>query len=57
LLHGFPQSRHAWRDQLPALARAGYRAVAADQRGYSAGANRAPRLSLTGRQERLGRKN
>ena len=34
LLHGFPQSRHSWREQVPALAAAGYRAVAADQRGY-----------------------
>jgi pimeloyl-ACP methyl ester carboxylesterase len=38
LLHGFPQSRHAWRMQLPALAAAGYRAVAPDQRGYAPGA-------------------
>ncbi|MCA1690802.1 MAG: alpha/beta hydrolase [Actinobacteria bacterium] len=35
LLHGFPQSSYQWRHQLPALARAGYRAVAPDQRGYS----------------------
>jgi pimeloyl-ACP methyl ester carboxylesterase len=38
LLHGFPQSRHAWRRQLPVLAQAGYRAIAIDQRGYSTGA-------------------
>jgi len=38
LLHGFPQSRHSWREQLPALADAGYFAVAPDQRGYSPGA-------------------
>ena len=37
LLHGFPQSRHTWRDQLPALGAAGYRAVAPDGRGYSPG--------------------
>ncbi len=37
LLHGFPQSRHSWREQVPALGAAGYRAVAPDQRGYSAG--------------------
>jgi len=37
-LHGYPQTRHTWRDQLPALAAAGYRAVAVDQRGYSPGA-------------------
>src|SRR5262249_19677572 len=38
LLHGFPQNRHMWRHQLRALAAAGFRAVAPDQRGYSAGA-------------------
>ncbi len=38
LLHGFPQTRHTWRAELPALAAAGYRACAPDQRGYSAGA-------------------
>src|SRR5438309_4616266 len=35
LLHGFPETSHEWRAQLPALAQAGYRAVAPDQRGYS----------------------
>ncbi len=38
LLHGFPQSRHAWRLQLPVLGAAGFRAIAPDQRGYSPGA-------------------
>ncbi|ATQ43522.1 alpha/beta fold hydrolase [Caulobacter mirabilis] len=33
-LHGFPESRHSWRHQLPLLAEAGWRAVAPDQRGY-----------------------
>jgi pimeloyl-ACP methyl ester carboxylesterase len=42
LLHGFPQTRHTWRAQVPALAAAGYRAVAPDQRGYSAGARPDP---------------
>jgi pimeloyl-ACP methyl ester carboxylesterase len=42
LLHGYPQSRHAWRDQIPALAAAGFRAVAPDQRGYSPGARPDP---------------
>lgn len=37
-LHGFPQSSYSWRNQLAALADAGYRAVAFDQRGYSPGA-------------------
>jgi pimeloyl-ACP methyl ester carboxylesterase len=38
MLHGFPQTGYAWRKQLDPLARAGYFAVAPDQRGYSAGA-------------------
>ena len=42
LLHGFPESRHSWRAALPALATAGYRAVAPDQRGYSPGARPDP---------------
>ncbi len=37
-LHGFPQTSFAYRHQLPALAGAGFRAVAPDQRGYSPGA-------------------
>jgi pimeloyl-ACP methyl ester carboxylesterase len=37
LLHGFPESAAQWEHQLPALADAGYRAVAIDQRGYSPG--------------------
>jgi len=35
LLHGFPQTSYEWRHQLSALAEAGYRAIAPDQRGYS----------------------
>jgi pimeloyl-ACP methyl ester carboxylesterase len=34
LLHGCPESWYSWRHQLPALASAGYRAVAPDLRGY-----------------------
>lgn len=34
LLHGFPEGWYSWRSQLRALAEAGYRAVAPDQRGY-----------------------
>jgi pimeloyl-ACP methyl ester carboxylesterase len=34
LLHGFPECWYSWRHQLTALARAGYHAVAPDQRGY-----------------------
>jgi pimeloyl-ACP methyl ester carboxylesterase len=35
LLHGFPEFWYGWRHQLPALAAAGYRAVAPDLRGYN----------------------
>lgn len=35
LLHGFPEHWLAWRRQLPALAAAGFRAVAPDLRGYN----------------------
>jgi len=34
LCHGFPESWYSWRHQLPALARAGFQAVAPDMRGY-----------------------
>jgi soluble epoxide hydrolase / lipid-phosphate phosphatase len=34
MLHGFPELWFSWRHQLPALAAAGYRAIAPDQRGY-----------------------
>ncbi|MBX9605955.1 MAG: alpha/beta hydrolase [Gammaproteobacteria bacterium] len=34
LVHGFPELAYSWRHQLPALAAAGYRAVAIEQRGY-----------------------
>jgi len=34
LLHGFPELAYSWRHALPALAAAGFHAVAPDQRGY-----------------------
>ena len=34
LVHGFPELWYSWRFQMPALAAAGFRAVAIDQRGY-----------------------
>jgi pimeloyl-ACP methyl ester carboxylesterase len=34
LCHGFPETSYAWRHQLPALAAAGFRAIAPDLRGY-----------------------
>ena len=41
LLHGFPEHWWCWRDQLPALAAAGYHAVAMDLRGYG-GSDKTP---------------
>ncbi|GAA0175736.1 hydrolase [Lithospermum erythrorhizon] len=34
LLHGFPEIWYSWRHQMMALAKAGYRAIAPDLRGY-----------------------
>jgi pimeloyl-ACP methyl ester carboxylesterase len=34
LAHGFPELAYSWRHQIPALAAAGYRVLAPDQRGY-----------------------
>lgn len=34
LVHGFPELAYSWRHQMPALAAAGYRVVAIEQRGY-----------------------
>ena len=34
LCHGFPESWYSWRHQLPAIAGAGFHAVALDMRGY-----------------------
>lgn len=46
LLHGYPQTRHTWRHQVPTLGAAGYRALAPDQRGYSPGVRPEPAESL-----------
>jgi pimeloyl-ACP methyl ester carboxylesterase len=46
LLHGYPQTRHTWREQVPALGAAGYHVVAPDQRGYSAGVRPDPAENL-----------
>ena len=34
LLHGFPDSSHLWRHQIPALTSAGFRTIAPDLRGF-----------------------
>ena len=47
LLHGFPGDRHCWDRVAPALAAAGYRVLAPDQRGYSPGARPAARSAYT----------
>ena len=47
LLHGFPEDRHSWDAVAPALAAAGYRVLAPDQRGYSPGARPAARSAYT----------
>lgn len=47
LLHGFPQTRHSWRQQVPALGAGGYRAIAPDQRGYSPGVRPDPAANLS----------
>jgi pimeloyl-ACP methyl ester carboxylesterase len=47
LLHGFPQDRRCWAAVTPALAGAGYRVLAPDLRGYSAGARPAARRAYT----------
>jgi pimeloyl-ACP methyl ester carboxylesterase len=46
LLHGYPQTRHTWREQVPTLGAAGFHAVAPDQRGYSAGVRPDPAAGL-----------
>jgi pimeloyl-ACP methyl ester carboxylesterase len=34
LCHGFPELAYSWRHQIPAIAAAGFRVIAPDQRGY-----------------------
>lgn len=42
LLHGFPDFWYGWRHQIRALAKAGYRVLTPDQRGYNLTAKRGP---------------
>ena len=61
LVHGFPESWYSWRHQLPALADAGYRAVAIDVRGYGRSSAPPPieayrMVQHGGRQRRPGRR-
>jgi len=53
LLHGFPELAFSWRFQLPALADAGFRAIAPDQRGYGR-TTAPPRVEDYGIQELIG---
>lgn len=43
-VHGFPELAFSWRHQLPAIAAAGYRALAPDMRGYG-GTDKPPAVS------------
>jgi pimeloyl-ACP methyl ester carboxylesterase len=43
LAHGFPELSYSWRHQVPALAGAGFRVLAPDQRGYG-GSSRPERI-------------
>jgi pimeloyl-ACP methyl ester carboxylesterase len=47
LLHGFPEDRFSWDPLTGSLVGAGYRVLAADQRGYSPAARPAGRRSFT----------
>lgn len=42
LLHGFPEFWYTWRHQISALAAAGFRVIAPDQRGYNLTAKHGP---------------
>jgi pimeloyl-ACP methyl ester carboxylesterase len=53
LLHGFPEGAEQWEHQLAALAAAGCRAVAFDQRGYSPGV-RPAEVAAYGPEELIG---
>jgi len=44
LLHGFPEFWYGWRNQIPVLARAGYRVWVPDQRGYG-GSDKPPEVA------------
>lgn len=52
-LHGWPESARCWRHQLTALAAAGFRALAYDQRGY-ADASRPPEIEAYGMDQLVG---
>lgn len=53
LLHGFAESFHTFDAQVAALARAGYRAIAPSQRGYSPGARPDPADTMNYHFDRL----
>src|SRR6516225_9150539 len=53
MLHGFCVSRHYYTAQVEALAAAGYRAIAPNQRGYAAGARHDPKDLAAYRMELL----
>jgi pimeloyl-ACP methyl ester carboxylesterase len=52
-IHGFPELAYSWRNQVPALAAAGYRAIAYDQRGYG-GSSKPDRVEAYGLMDLVG---
>ncbi|MCH7479342.1 MAG: alpha/beta fold hydrolase [SAR324 cluster bacterium] len=53
LCHGFPELWFSWRHQIPALATAGFRMIAPDQRGYGE-SDASPEIEDYGLQDLLG---
>jgi pimeloyl-ACP methyl ester carboxylesterase len=51
-LHGFPELWYSWRHQLPAIAEAGFHAVAPDVRGYG-GTDRPPAVDAYGMRDHV----
>lgn len=52
-IHGFPELAYSWRNQVPAIAAAGYRALAYDQRGYG-GSTKPDRVEAYGLMDLVG---
>src|SRR5580704_5305019 len=53
LLHGFPDSGRLWRNQVPALAKAGFKVIVPDLRGYG-GSDKPAEIEAYGMQSVVG---